>query len=182
VFSRIEQAPESDDFQLRRTAVPDDFHDHVEQVVLADRLREVVALVGFTRVAPPDEVDIVEGLPRAPLSRQPPGGSLAQKCGEKVSSSACRRSALQAGNKKLRTIPRSRSLRRRFAAGGRWGLDPEEGGQELATRFSTHSPTFSSGSSLSNVATELRASESGSTLGAGRSRWRHLALHRSVGQ
>jgi len=72
VLANPEHAPESDDFRLRSTSVPVEFRDQIEQVVLADRLREVVALVGFTRVAPPDEIDSGEGLPRAPVSRQPP--------------------------------------------------------------------------------------------------------------
>jgi hypothetical protein len=69
VLSRPEHAPASGNFRLRSVDVPDALEGRVEQVVLADRLREVVALVGFTRVAPPDEVEADDGSPRAPLSR-----------------------------------------------------------------------------------------------------------------
>ncbi len=72
IFADPAGAPAGDDFRLRSVAVPRDLAGSVEQVVLADRLREVLALIGFTRVAPPDEVDSGVGIPRAPLSRQPP--------------------------------------------------------------------------------------------------------------
>src|SRR5439155_1681395 len=69
VLSRPEHAPASDDFRLRSVDIADALRGRVQQVVLADRLREVVALIGFTRVAPPDEVEAGDGSPRAPLSR-----------------------------------------------------------------------------------------------------------------
>ncbi len=69
VLSRPEHAPASENFRLRSVDVPDALRGRVQQVVLADRLREVVALIGFTRVAPPDEVEAGDGSPRAPLSR-----------------------------------------------------------------------------------------------------------------
>jgi hypothetical protein len=64
-------APTSKDFRLKSGVVPRELEGKVEQVVLADRLREVVALVGFTRVAPPDEVEAPGAGPIAPLSRKP---------------------------------------------------------------------------------------------------------------
>lgn len=71
-FANPAGAVASDDFRLRAAPVPDAIRDRVAQVVLADRLREVVALVGFTRVAPPDEIDADDGIPRAPIARGKP--------------------------------------------------------------------------------------------------------------
>ena len=48
-----EHPPQSPDFQARATTVPPDLGELVERVVLVERLREVQALIGFTRVAPP---------------------------------------------------------------------------------------------------------------------------------
>jgi hypothetical protein len=66
-------APSSEDFRLSARPAPPAFSRSIEQVVLAGRLREVVALVGFTRVDAPDETD-PEGVrtPRAPLTRGAP--------------------------------------------------------------------------------------------------------------
>lgn len=73
VLSDPGAAPSSDDFKLREVAVPRGFEDSIERVVLVERLREVVALLGFTRVEPPDEVEAMgEEAGRAPLSRKAP--------------------------------------------------------------------------------------------------------------
>lgn len=72
VLSHPETAPASDDFRLRSADVPPDLANQVGQVVLADRLREVVVLVGFTRVAPPDEVEASGDTPMARISRRAP--------------------------------------------------------------------------------------------------------------
>jgi hypothetical protein len=67
-------APTSEDFRLRARPAPASVRDAIAQVVLAERLREVNALVGFTRIDPPgerlDEDDPV--IPRAPLARRDP--------------------------------------------------------------------------------------------------------------
>jgi hypothetical protein len=71
VLSSPSKAPVGDDFRLREVAVPRRFADTVSRVVLAERLRQVVALVGFTRVEPPDEVDASDPLTsQAPLARK----------------------------------------------------------------------------------------------------------------
>jgi hypothetical protein len=72
ILSHPETAPASDDFRLRSAKVPPDLAEGVGQVVLADRLREVVALVGFTRVAPPDEVEASVDTSMARISRRGP--------------------------------------------------------------------------------------------------------------
>lgn len=66
--------PESHDFRLRRVEVPGGYEDIVSEVVLAERLREANALIGFSRVEPPEQIAVGNNpVTRAPLSRQPPG-------------------------------------------------------------------------------------------------------------
>lgn len=63
------QRPTNRDFSARDMAVPEGFADLIERVVLLDRLREVQALLGFTRVEAPYEEDQEVGWTR--LSRAP---------------------------------------------------------------------------------------------------------------
>jgi hypothetical protein len=61
------------DFTTREQAVPTAFAGLIERVVAVERLREVVALVGFTRVDPPGEPDAVgEQADIGPLSKALP--------------------------------------------------------------------------------------------------------------
>jgi hypothetical protein len=61
------------DFMVSRVAAPKGVTDHLDYVVIAERLREVNALVGFTRVDPPEEAkDGGAPPPRAPLSNGKP--------------------------------------------------------------------------------------------------------------
>lgn len=71
ILSAAQLPDPHDDFTLRRPGVPEALHDHLADVVAAERLREVRALVGFTRLdAPdPDDPDLVTV---APLSRASP--------------------------------------------------------------------------------------------------------------
>ena len=66
-------APRHPDFSLREVESPASFATIVQRVELAERLREVVALVGFTRVDPPEEPD-ASGHPAevAPIGRTRP--------------------------------------------------------------------------------------------------------------
>ena len=68
-FTHPEDAPDTDDFRLRSEDLPNRFADRLEQVVRAERLREVVAFCGFTRLSSGSEStsDSV-----APLSKYPP--------------------------------------------------------------------------------------------------------------
>jgi len=50
VFSNPDSAAESKDFKLRRVDPPRDFESFFEDTVLVERLREVKALLGFTRI------------------------------------------------------------------------------------------------------------------------------------
>jgi MrfA Zn-binding domain len=71
-FSDPAAAPSSDDFRLHPVDPPSGLSDRIGDVVLAERLREVVALVGFTRVDAPDEVGSAQPeTPYAALSRGP---------------------------------------------------------------------------------------------------------------
>jgi hypothetical protein len=67
-------APTGKDFSVTADAVPGAFRGHLRQVVRADRLREVVALIGFTRIDSPDSgvADDAEVTERARLSRGEP--------------------------------------------------------------------------------------------------------------
>ncbi len=66
-------APESRDFHVRDAGVPAGFGDVIERVVLVKRLREVRALIGFTRIEAPGDFGEAEDVPaavRVPLLRQ----------------------------------------------------------------------------------------------------------------
>ena len=61
------------DFKLRRVEVPERFSSLIQDVVLVERLREVTALLGFTRLESYDgRASGGSGRAPAPLSRQPP--------------------------------------------------------------------------------------------------------------
>lgn len=55
-FTRAGGALQSDDFRLRQTRVPHGFDRVLRRVVLVERLREVRALAGFTRIVPRGEL------------------------------------------------------------------------------------------------------------------------------
>ncbi len=56
VLSRPDPALNGADFQLTEVAVPRRYASFIERVVLAERLREVTALIGFTRIASPRDL------------------------------------------------------------------------------------------------------------------------------
>lgn len=65
----------SPDFQLRVVAPPTGYAHLITKVVLAEKLREVRALIGFTRIDSPGDFEEVGEIPkdrRATLSRRPP--------------------------------------------------------------------------------------------------------------
>lgn len=55
VLTKPEGASQWPDFMIRKEEVPRDFGNYVEEVEILDRLREVNALIGFTRIDAPDE-------------------------------------------------------------------------------------------------------------------------------
>jgi len=74
-FSRSGTARNARDFRLTEVAAPEQFSELVSRVVLVERLREVRALVGFTRIGSPGDFSDLNELPednRGTLSRSPP--------------------------------------------------------------------------------------------------------------
>lgn len=75
VFTRFDPENNTRDFHLRPVVVPERFADVIEQVVLVERLREVRAMIGFSRLDTLGELtdpDLDFQIPLAPISRQPP--------------------------------------------------------------------------------------------------------------
>ncbi len=73
IFSDPTNAPESDDFRLRVVDPPVRYAGVIAEVVLAEKLREVIALTGFTRVEAPDDIDASgEQVVAAPMTRGAP--------------------------------------------------------------------------------------------------------------
>lgn len=76
IFSQRGAAANVLDFKLRAVPVPPAYREVIEQVVLVERLREVRALAGFTRIEAPGEIADLDreiiGAHLAPMTRQPP--------------------------------------------------------------------------------------------------------------
>lgn len=75
VFSLSIRTPNTHEFQLRPVASPVGYETYFDQIVLVERLREVRALVGFTRIQSPGDFDDAGNIPaelRAPISRHAP--------------------------------------------------------------------------------------------------------------
>jgi hypothetical protein len=74
VFTNPDKAPANRDFRLRAVAPPAGHEERIAGTVLVERLREVVALVGFTRIDAPDSgvaEDVASLGTVAPLTRPP---------------------------------------------------------------------------------------------------------------
>ncbi|NJK82355.1 MAG: DUF1998 domain-containing protein, partial [Chloroflexaceae bacterium] len=75
IFSTPGQQLTSSDFRLREVEVPAGFENQIARVVLVERLREVRALIGFTRIDAPGEFGDSPAAAqerRVPLSHRPP--------------------------------------------------------------------------------------------------------------
>jgi NAD-dependent SIR2 family protein deacetylase len=75
LFSEPKRAPHTEDFQLRPSDMPEKYARYIESIVLVERLREVKALVGFTRIYPPADFSEASEAARqlvAPLTRGAP--------------------------------------------------------------------------------------------------------------
>lgn len=82
VFVRPSKASRATDFLIEEVAPPSEFSSWLERVVLVERLREVRALTGFTRVDAPGDIrnEHDEDVPNlAPLSRTSPRWVLASE-------------------------------------------------------------------------------------------------------
>ncbi|GAC1469760.1 MAG: DUF1998 domain-containing protein [Ktedonobacteraceae bacterium] len=64
VLSNPQQAPHTDDFEVTSADVPPEYADALQQVVLVERLREVRALTGFTRIESLSDYAEDEELPK----------------------------------------------------------------------------------------------------------------------
>ena len=72
VLSQPTNAPRSNDFEVTAVSAPDGYSDVIQQVVLVERLREVKALTGFTRIESLNDYTEEEELPSEhimPLAR-----------------------------------------------------------------------------------------------------------------
>lgn len=75
VLSNPTVAPDARDFKVRTVSAPQGYENVIKQVVLVERLREVRALIGFTRIELPGDFTEVAEVPeehRVPLSRKRP--------------------------------------------------------------------------------------------------------------
>lgn len=75
VFTNPKSHEFSRDFKLRAVKPPNGYRRQFEKIVLVERLREVRALIGFTRIESPGDYDTPFQVPEdqlAPLSRNPP--------------------------------------------------------------------------------------------------------------
>ena len=75
VFSNPDPSLNSRDFKLRVVDPPKEYQHVLEKVVLAERLREVRSLIGFTRIESPGDYTEIGDFPeeqRVPLSRKAP--------------------------------------------------------------------------------------------------------------
>lgn len=82
LFTNPDPARNTEDFQLREVAPPPRYRRVVSQVILAERLREVRALVGFTRIESPGDYSEMGEIPPdrvAPISRKSPKWTLASE-------------------------------------------------------------------------------------------------------
>jgi hypothetical protein len=73
VLSNPSLTPSARDFKVTAVPPPTGFEDYLEQVVLVERLREVRALIGFTRIEAPGDFSEMMEVPenrRAPISRK----------------------------------------------------------------------------------------------------------------
>lgn len=73
VFAYPDEAPEGEDFLLTEGDIPEGFDGLLDSTVLLEKVREVNALVGFTRLEAPEELIYGDDdLTYAPLSINPP--------------------------------------------------------------------------------------------------------------
>ena len=131
VFTEHDPALNSEEFRLRSVPVPAQYAGLIKQVVLVERLREVTALIGFTRIDSggemTDELDTPTAI--APLTRMPPTwvpanevrgeGIFIQFSEERIAQWASQSSVQDAGREFLDAHVRWRTAR---------GIEPPEEG------------------------------------------------------
>lgn len=74
VFSLADTSKNNSDFRLEPTVPPEGYEKYFKKTVLVPKLREVRALIGFTRIQSPGELADLEDRTEqiAPISRKPP--------------------------------------------------------------------------------------------------------------
>jgi len=75
ILSHADPAMNGPEFSVRPVPVPEPYEKHFSKVVLVERMREVRALVGFTRIESPGDYADIDQLPvgrRAPICRGNP--------------------------------------------------------------------------------------------------------------
>lgn len=73
VFSVADRASNTPDFELDSVKAPQEYKEYFEKVVLVEKMREVRALIGFTRIESPyDHQEAEESIEWAPISRNLP--------------------------------------------------------------------------------------------------------------
>jgi hypothetical protein len=73
VLAACDTTQNSRDFRLARGEVPPGLDGVLSDVTLVEKIREVNALIGFTRIESPDELLNSDDISWAPISRNPPG-------------------------------------------------------------------------------------------------------------
>jgi hypothetical protein len=69
VFSSADPALNTDDFRLQPVVPPSGYATYLSKVVLVERLREVRALIGFTRIESPGELSEIGTRADMPMAR-----------------------------------------------------------------------------------------------------------------
>jgi hypothetical protein len=72
IFTRKNPPTDYPHFMTRKVDIPKGFEGTIRRVLLLERMREVNALIGFTRVEPPDEGTAEHPVHRAPISSGSP--------------------------------------------------------------------------------------------------------------
>lgn len=170
------------DFKIRESPLPPDFASLFERVVAVERLREAVALIGFTRVDPPGEPDTAgDEADVGPLCRghgtwapciEVRGEGLFIQLGEGV---------IAPWEARVTESARLATLRKAISVGELVVASiPTVAGPVRATALCTASAICSCESSLLSVATDRPASVSASTPDANPSRWREFCSTRRL--
>jgi len=122
-FSGADPARNTPDFRLQVVAVPRGYEQSLHQVVLAERLREVQAFIGFTRIEAPGDwayTEEIDDETRAPIGRHAPTWvPAAQVRGEGIFIQFSEK-ALAAWERRIPVLKRAREFR---LAHGEWRVE-----------------------------------------------------------
>ena len=144
VFSNPDPSLNSRDFKLRVVEPPKAYRKVLEKVVLAERLREVRALIGFTRIESPGDYTEHRRFPRGPAGAAEPdrtrSGCPRPRSGARGSSSSSPSRPSRRGSRRPRSGRASSS--RPTSGGGRTGAwSPTTASRRCGTCSCTRWPT-----------------------------------------